>query len=389
MKRTGLTILALVSFLSAQAQAQWTPAKRLSWTAGFSGLPRIAADTSGDLYVVWEENLSAMNTEIFFKKSTSGGGTWTTAQNITRNFSMSWWPDIAVDSLRNLHLTWTDDVYTANPDVCYKRSTNQGATWSEHRLLTCNDFEPCQEPRLAADSSGNLHVVAAYPPFWSIEETEISYMRSPDRGITWEEDWFVTSNSGESVNPALAVDSADNPHLVWSDDTDGNYEIFYKKSKDRGVTWSSRKKLTRTSTYSGYPDIAVDSLDNLHVVWSEDINGNGDIFYKKGTDAGATWPLGMRLTNTAAGSEHPAIAIDSSNHIHVVWSDATSGNMEIYYRKSTNGGATWTPSQRLTWTSGGSYFPDLTIDSGGNLHVVWHDSTPGNREIYYKKYVRE
>jgi hypothetical protein len=214
-------------------------------------------------------------------------------------------------------------------------------------------------------------------------------MRSPDRGITWEEDWFVTSNSGESVNPALAVDSADNPHLVWSDDTDGNYEIFYKKSKDRGVTWSSRKKLTRTSTYSGYPDIAVDSLDNLHVVWSEDINGNGDIFYKKGTDAGATWPLGRRLTNTAAGSEHPAIAIDSSNHIHVVWSDATSGNMEIYYRKSTNGGATWTPSQRLTWTSGGSYFPDLTIDSGGNLHVVWHDSTPGNREIYYKKYVRE
>jgi hypothetical protein len=27
------------------------------------------------------------------------------------------------------------------------------------------------------------------------------------------------------------------------------------------------------------------------------------------------------------------IAVDSNNHIHVVWSDETPGNFEIYYKK--------------------------------------------------------
>ncbi len=47
-------------------------------------------------------------------------------------------------------------------------------------------------------------------------------------------------------------------------------------------------------------------------------------------------------------------------------------------------GATWT-TQRLTWNSGNSYKPTIAVDSSNHIHVVWHDDTPGNREIFYKK----
>jgi len=47
--------------------------------------------------------------------------------------------------------------------------------------------------------------------------------------------------------------------------------------------------------------------------------------------------------------------------------------------------ADWTSAKRLTWTSGHSLDPAIAIDSSGNLHIVWHDDTPGNYEIYYKK----
>jgi len=46
----------------------------------------------------------------------------------------------------------------------------------------------------------------------------------------------------------------------------------------------------------------------------------------------------------------------------------------------------WTPSQGLPWTTGDSKFPAIAVDSSGNLHVVWWDDTPGNSEIYYKTY---
>jgi hypothetical protein len=47
--------------------------------------------------------------------------------------------------------------------------------------------------------------------------------------------------------------------------------------------------------------------------------------------------------------------------------------------------ADWTVARRLTVMSGDSRTPAIAIDSSGNLHIVWHDDTPGNYEIYYKK----
>jgi hypothetical protein len=70
----------------------------------------------------------------------------------------------------------------------------------------------------------------------------------------------------------------------------------------------------------------------------------------------------------------------------VVWYEDVSGNKEIYYSQSTDGGVSWSPGQRLTWNSGSSTFPAISANTSGNVHVVWSDYTPGNVEVYYKKY---
>jgi len=92
-----------------------------------------------------------------------------------------------------------------------------------------------------------------------------------------------------------------------------------------------------------------------------------------------------RLSWTSGVSFSPVIAVDSSDNLHLVWDDDTPGNFEIYYKKSTDGGATWTANKRLTWTSSYSWNPSVAVDSSGNVHVVWEDDTPGNWEIYYKR----
>ncbi len=99
----------------------------------------------------------------------------------------------------------------------------------------------------------------------------------------------------------------------------------------------------------------------------------------------ADWTPAKRLTWTSGDSYFPAMAIDSSDALHVVWYDSTPGNDDLYYKRSTDGGATWTVSQRLTWTSGETRYPAIAADPDHNLHAVWCDDTPGNREIYYRK----
>jgi predicted neuraminidase len=201
----------------------------------------------------------------------------------------------------------------------------------------------------------------------------------------WLASQRLTWSPEHSSNAAIAVDANNRLHVVWSDATPGNDEIYYKKSTDAGTTWTTSQRLTWTSTDSEYPAIAVDASGHLHVVWDDDMPGNHEIYYKKSTDGGATWTGSQRLTWDSSYSTWPAIAVSSPANLYLAWQDYASGNGEIYHKKSTDGGTTWTTSQRLTWNSGSSGYPAIAVSSTSNISVVWEDDTPGNYEIYYKK----
>ena len=202
-------------------------------------------------------------------------------------------------------------------------------------------------------------------------------------------DWSLakrlTWTSGDSKDPSVAIDSNNHIHIVWWDETPGISEIYYKRSIDGGTTWGAVKRLTWTSGWSYYPTIAIDSSDHIHVVWEDYAPGNAEIYHKKSTDGGDHWSAIKRLTWTSNGSFEPDMAVGATDNIHVVWEDFTPGVPEIYYKTSADGGATWSAVQRITWTSGQSMAPSIAADSSGAVHVFWHDNTPGNYEIYYKK----
>ena len=81
-----------------------------------------------------------------------------------------------------------------------------------------------------------------------------------------------------------------------------------------------------------------------------------------------------------AQSTRPAIAV-SGNTVHVVWDDNTPGNFDILYRRSTNGGVSFTePIKNLSSNTGISFQPAIAV-SGSNVHVVWEDETSGNSDI--------
>ena len=123
----------------------------------------------------------------------------------------------------------------------------------------------------------------------------------------------------------------------------------------------------------------------VHVAWNDHAAGENDqMYYKRSTNGGATWSGAKRLTWTSNETDDPCLAIDSNSHIHMVWSGDIFIGSEIYYRKSTDGGVAWSAPRRLTWTSGDSFSPAAAIDSGNIIHVVWTDRLPGNPEIYYR-----
>jgi hypothetical protein len=99
-------------------------------------------------------------------------------------------------------------------------------------------------------------------------------------------------------------------------------------------TWTASKRLTWLTGDSYHAAEAVDSEDNIHVVWQDDSQGSSfEIFYKRSTDGGTTWPEYKRLTWNAEASRYSSIDVDSNNNIHLVWDNMISGRCEIFYRK--------------------------------------------------------
>jgi hypothetical protein len=78
--------------------------------------------------------------------------------------------------------------------------------------------------------------------------------------------------------------------------------------------------------------MAIDSGNAIHVVWFEHAPSIPEIFYKRSPDAGATWSVVERLTWTPGWSYSPAIAIDSYDNIHIVWHDGPPDDYDIYYK---------------------------------------------------------
>jgi hypothetical protein len=162
---------------------------------------------------------------------------------------------------------------------------------------------------------------------------EIFYKRSTNDGTSWSADTRLSNQSATSYYPSIGV-SDQVVQVVWSDIRNGSHQIFYNRSSDAGLNWGNDTQLT-ILPQGNYPSIAVSGV-NVNVVWDDTRDGNDEIYYKCSTNGGTSWQSDVRLTNDPGYSVNPSIAIAGTG-VHIVWGDERNSNTDVFYKRNPTG----------------------------------------------------
>jgi hypothetical protein len=381
----ALVFGAFAAGLSAQPSG-WSADSRITNDASFSGFPRAAVDSSGNIHVVWQDTRDG-NAEIYYRKLSGSGNPLTPDLRLTTDAALSWFPSVAIDATGSVHVGWTDER-DSNAEVYYEKLTNAGVTVVNDQRITIDPTPagaPSVAPSIAVDPSGSVHLA------WGDGRdgnAEIYYRKLSNSGVPLSSDTRLTVDPAVSWQPAIAVDLGGFVHIVWMDSRTGNGEIFYKRLDNNGAALAPDTQQSLDAADSAFPRISSDALGLLHLVWVDQRNGNADIYYRKLDPAGAPLTLELFVTSDPGTSWFPDVAGDASGRAQILWCDDRDGNFEIYYQKLKGLGATVIDDTRLTQAMGESVLPTNPADLYSTVQVLWEDLRDTNDEIYHKGSLR-
>jgi hypothetical protein len=194
---------------------------------------------------------------------------------------------VAVDpnNPQRVYVGWRQGVFANDAKEKLKSvvatSGDGGRTFTAPFDLT--DDRGADFPALAVDKTGGVHAVywvrTGLPPN-PVPPRPILYRRSVDQGRTWSDAVEIDpGNVGAGHPPLLAADPKTNDlYMVWNANEEvqntaqgfnGDLDVFLRVSHDAGRTWSDRITLSDETVKANQyePGIAIAPDGTVHVAW--------------------------------------------------------------------------------------------------------------------------
>jgi len=207
-----------ISFNNSMDRNNWF----LITSSNTAHFPSMGSNGS-NVHVVWSDTRDG-NDEIYYKKSVNEGNNWSGDIKLSNTAGSSIYPNIAVDG-NNIHIVWVDEV-GGEYGIYYQRSTDNGSTWTSGVKLATIPQLLWHFPKVVCIGN-DVHVVWGTDGF---SDHYIYYKRSTDNGTTWSSTAKLTNIYG-GMNPALCADISGNAYIAWREQRvgDAGIQIYFQK----------------------------------------------------------------------------------------------------------------------------------------------------------------
>ncbi|HEX9744071.1 MAG TPA: hypothetical protein VGB30_01480 [bacterium] len=377
------------------------PPERVSNTPGESFIwPRHSIAVTGDgvSHVVWVDNSpdpESIGFHVYYSKRDQG--MWTSPMQIDPNDQQAVYATIAADSSGTLHIVWENEApWVLGSDINYASSEDNFATFDT--IQTGADGLRNVHPRIETGLNGSLNI--AWHSLETIDfdqhEYDVWYMERPSGSIVWPPAVSVAATDlVVQAFPALAIGDSDNAFIVFSSDMNGSSAVY--STNNLSGDFAAPVQVTASTSYQ--PAIDISPTGDLLVAYFESSDGTySDIVMKKSSNQGQSWDdsIGVSTSNDSFQIA-PDIEVTFDGDIHVAWheEDDTGRPMRVLYREWLLTNPDWQDIQELVPLGGRGAFPSMDSDLQNHIHLVSQILTPGNPpagpnyEIWYRSSAEE
>jgi hypothetical protein len=254
------------------------------------------------------------------------------------------------------------------------------------------------KPSIAVDNTGgtndgNIYVCwtrfidTSNPIDNTAEQAELRFSRSTDGGANYVNEQVLQANGPAPFGCSVKVGPNGEVYVAWADRFGGTLgDIQLRVSTDGGQNFAATTNVSTGNRLPGTDNVvncgpnnnrtalngnirmlhqawlAVDTSGgtnngNLYAVWMSDPAGatdNSDVFFSRSTNGGANWSTPVQLGDTNATDQfEPNVNVAGNGDVSVVWYDrindqANNLNIDVYKAFSTDGGQTFGAAQRVT-----------------------------------------
>jgi len=343
----------------------------------------VAVGAAGEIYTVWNDPTYNNNTgTTFFAKSTDGAQNWAFPPGPPN--SSGYAPTVAVGPNGNIFMAWS-----TSRDIALSGSTNGGSTFSSPVNVTRvqNSFgigaSVGWDTGVAVDQAGGIHVVTTLWRSLGDGFNDVIYSRSTDGGRTFSGPAVVYENLPytDSVGSTpTVVARGSNVYIAWQQ---ASGAALFLRSTDWGITFSTALTLGQGGGGGGSCHIGVDGNGVITALWQ----GADGVIFARSTNNGASFSQPAKVPNTRWPDSSSDLAVDSHGTLYVVWGrvppEAPSIQGDVFFTRSTDGGATFSVpvNVSLTYDEDSSH-PRIAVDQNGNINFVWMETFPTTKLIY-------
>ncbi len=314
--------------------------------------PQIATDTTGNTYVIWENQADGGDWNLYFAKRLSGTNTFQTGI-------------IPIDNILGANSEQVQPSIDANADgVVAIAWVNQGGAVDGVYFAKSTD-------------GGNS--------FWNIASSQIKIVDDNSQALF--------------ANPVVRVDgTAQNKFIAWSGEKSGKKQIFFNKlDLNDSVVYSSDLQISDSSTCDNatHPALAVPAVTGttdayLGVAWENEFGGDKNICFDRSLN-GTTWGVDVQVNDDstpAREQKEPQVCVDENGQMYVAWSDFKSGDWDIYLCLSNDKGASFKTNMLVNDDSGTAVQekPAMYLSQDGkHLALTWTDYRNSSANIYFNR----